>query len=219
MKKTAIILGASGLTGSLLLNQLIADDRYDSIKVFTRKSLGKQPSKVHEFVGDILNLDKFKKHFTGNEVYVCIGTTAKKTPDKALYHEIDFGIPVAAAQLCVENHIETFLVVSAMGANVKSRIFYNRTKGEMEQKVLSKNIPNTYILRPSFIGGNREEHRPGEKIGMVIAKFIQPMMVGSLKKYRIIEAETIARAMIYLANKKPATKLVLSDGIETFGSA
>ncbi|MFA5418381.1 MAG: NAD(P)H-binding protein [Bacteroidales bacterium] len=218
MKKTAILLGASGLTGNLLLDQLIADDRYDSIKVFTRKSLGKKTPKVHEFVGNLLNLEQFRKDFKGHDVFCCIGTTAKKTSDKALYHEIDFGIPVAAAQLCVENKIDTYLVISAMGANARSRIFYSRTKGEMEQAVLAKKIPNTYILRPSFIDGNREEHRSGEKMGMFIAKFIQPMMVGRLKKYRFIKAETIARAMIYLANKKLATTVILSDRIETFGS-
>ena len=218
MKKTAIILGASGLTGNLLLNQLIADERYNSIVIFNRKSIGQTHPKVTEFIGDILRLNQFKKEFTGHEVYCCIGTTAKKTPDRSMYRNIDFGIPVATAQLCAKNKIDTFLVISAMGANPGSNLFYNKTKGEMEQAVLLKKIPNTYILRPSFIGGDRNENRPGEKIGMAIAKMIQPLLVGKLRKYRLIEADKIARAMVHLANSKPKSQVFTSDKIEALGS-
>jgi len=218
MGKTAIILGASGLTGNLLLNKLIEDDTYESIKIFTRRSIGKIHPKVTEIVGNLLDLEQYKKDFTAQEVYCCIGTTAKQTPDKLEYRKIDFGIPAAAARLCKENNINTFMVISAMGANSKSKIFYNKTKGEMEQNVLKEKIPNTYILRPSFIGGQRNETRFGEKIGITIAKFIQPIMVGSLKKYRLIEAEKIAQAMIYLSNSKPDIQVIPSDMIQIFGS-
>ncbi len=214
MGKTAIILGASGLTGQQLLKALTADERYDSIKLFSRTKTENQSSKVTEIIGDLLSLGNFKQDFTADEVFVCIGTTAKKTPDKTMYKNIDFGIPAAAAKLAKENHIQTFVVVSAMGANAKSSIFYNKTKGEMEQAVLSEKIPNTYILRPSIIGGNRNENRPMEKIGVAIFKLLQPLMLGKLKKYRIIEAENIAKAMIKLANEKPETHIFESDKIQ-----
>ncbi len=214
MGKTAIILGASGLTGQQLLKALTTDERYDSIKLFSRTKTENQSSKVTEIVGDLLSLENFKEDFTADEVFICIGTTAKKTPDKTLYKNIDFGIPAAAAKLAKENHIQTFIVVSAMGANAKSSIFYNKTKGEMEQVVLSEKIPNTYILRPSIIGGNRNENRPMEKIGVAIFKLLQPLMLGKLKKYRIIEAENIAKAMIYLAKQKPELHIIESDKIK-----
>ena len=214
MGKTAIVLGASGLTGQHLLKALIADKSYDSIKLFSRKKTENKSAKVTEIVGDLLTLENFKEDFTADEVFICIGTTAKKTPDKTLYKNIDFGIPAKAAKLAKENHIPTFIVVSAMGANAKSSILYNKTKGEMEQTVLSEKIPHTYILRPSIIGGNRNENRPMEKIGIAIFKLLQPLMVGKLKKYRIIEAENIAKAMIYLANKKPEIHIVESDKIQ-----
>ncbi len=214
MGKTAIILGASGLTGQQLLAALIADERYDSIKLFSRKKTEIKASKVTEIVGDLLSLENFKEDFIADEVFVCIGTTAKKTPDKTLYKNIDFGIPAVAAKLAKENHIPTFIVVSAMGANAKSSIFYNKTKGEMEQAVLSEKNPHTYILRPSIIGGNRNENRPMEKIGITIFKLLQPLMLGKLKKYRIIEAENIAKAMLYLANKKPEIQIIESDKIQ-----
>ncbi len=218
MGKTAIILGASGLTGNALLKRLIANDTYSSVKIFARKSVGNTHPKVTEIVGNLLELSKFKHDFTGQEVFCCIGTTVRQTPDRQQYRKIDFGIPTEAAKLCKENHIETFLVISAMGANHRSKIFYNRTKGEMEQAVLKEQIPKTYILRPSFIGGKRKEKRLGENAGIAVAKFINPVLIGGLKKYRLIEAEKIAQAMIYLANSKPDVQVVPSDKIQIFGS-
>ncbi|WP_396634418.1 NAD(P)H-binding protein [Maribacter sp. R86514] len=211
MKKTAIILGASGLTGGLLLKKLLIDDRYDTIKLFSRSRIEGLPSKVQQFIGNLLDLEQFRKEFTADEVYCCIGTTAKKTPDKKRYKDIDYGIPVAAAKLAKENGISTYLVVSAMGANKKSKVFYNRTKGEMEQDVVNQGIPHTSILRPSLIGGERDEQRTLEKIGLIVFKAIQPLFIGPLKKYRIINAESIAQAMLNLANTTSNTDVIITS--------
>ncbi|CAM1362084.1 conserved hypothetical protein [Tenacibaculum sediminilitoris] len=213
MKKTVIILGATGLTGSILLEKLLKDDRYKTIKLFSRKEIDGMPSKVKQFVGDILELENFKKDFTADEVFCCIGTTAKKAPNKQLYKKIDFGIPVAAAKLSKANGIPTFLVVSALGANVKSSIFYSKTKGEMEQAVLSEKIEKTHILQPSIIGGDRQEKRIGEKIGLIVIKLLQPLFFGKLKKYKITEAEYIAQTMINLANSNSTKKIITSASI------
>lgn len=200
MKKTAIILGATGLTGNILLQKLIEDDRYESIKLFSRSKIDNLPNKVKQFIGDLLKLEQFKTDFKADEVYCCIGTTKAKTPDKQKYKQIDYGIPVTAAKLSKENNINTFLVVSALGANANSAVFYNKTKGEMERDVKKQNIKNTFIFRPSLIGGEREEQRTLEKIGLTIFKIIQPLFIGSLKQYKITEPENMAQAMINLAN-------------------
>jgi len=218
MKKTAIILGASGLTGGFVLQKLIEDERYDTIKLFSRSKIEGLPDKVQQFIGDLLELNQFKTDFTADDVYCCIGTTAKKTPDKTLYKKIDFGIPVAAAKLSKENNISTFLVISAMGANKNSTVFYNKTKGEMENSVLKQQIKNTYVLRPSLIGGDRQETRLLEKIGLVIFKVIQPLFIGKLKKYKIVNAETIAQAMIGLANTKYSEVIITSEHINKLGN-
>ena len=214
MKKTAIILGASGLTGAIVLEKLLNDERYNTVKLFSRNKIEGLPSKVKQYVGDLLELKSFKKEFTGDEVYCCIGTTAKKTPDKTLYKAIDYGIPVAAAILTKENDINTFTVVSSIGANVKSSVFYSNTKGEMERDVLSKKIENTFILQPSIIGGNRKEQRLGEKIALIIFNIVQPLFIGKLKKYKITEAEYIAQAMINLTNSNSTKKIITSDKIK-----
>ena len=213
MGKTAIILGASGLTGSILLNKLLIDGRYSTIKLFSRKKIDGLHSKAVQYVGNLFELENFKSDFTGDEVYCCIGTTTKETPDKKIYKAIDIGIPTSAAQLANENNIHTFLVVSSLGANAKSSIFYNKTKGEMEQAVLSKNILHTYILQPSIIGGNRDETRIGERIGLVLFKLFQPLFFGKLKKYSITEADDIALAMINLANSTSTIQIITSDQI------
>ena len=211
MKKTAIVLGATGLTGNHILHKLIEDTNYATIKLFSRSKIDGLPKKVTQFIGDILDLAQFKTDFTADEVYCCIGTTAKKTPDKTLYKKIDYGIPVTAAKLSKENNIATFLVVSAMGANAKSTVFYNKTKGEMERDVLKQNIKNTFILRPSLIGGERKESRILEKIGLVVIKIIQPLFIGKLKEYKIIDAENIAQAMINLANTKNNAGVIITS--------
>lgn len=218
MGKKAIILGASGLTGKLLLNRLLEDEAYESITIFTRRTLNLKHPKLQEYVVDLLQLENCKADFTGDEVFCCIGTTARKTKDKAIYKKIDFGIPRMAAKLCKENKIETFVVISALGANTESKVFYNRTKGEMEQAVLGKKILNTYILRPSLIEGKRSEKRIGERIGAFIMKALHPFLLGGWRKYRAIEAATIASAMHALAKLKPDYKIVESDRIQEIGA-
>lgn len=212
--KTAIVLGATGLTGSILLENLLNDSNYKKIKIFTRRSVNIQSPKIEEYIVDLLKLEAEKENFTANEVFCCIGTTTKKTKDKSVYKAIDFGIPSMAAKLSKENKCKTFVVMSSMGANANSSIFYNRIKGEMEQAVLSNNIENTYVFRPSLINGTRSEGRFGEDIGNFIAKIINPLLIGGLKKYRSIKAETIAKAMQKIVVEQPNQKIISSDLIQ-----
>ncbi|ALJ04246.1 nucleoside-diphosphate sugar epimerase [Pseudalgibacter alginicilyticus] len=211
MKKSAIILGATGLTGNILLHKLITDIRYDSIKLISRSKIEDLPNKVTQYIGNLLELEQFNSDFLADEVYCCIGTTAKKTPDKSLYKQIDYGIPVIAAKLAKENNIDTFLVLSAMGANKKSKLFYNKIKGTMEEDVLQYSIKNTYILRPSIIGGKRKENRLLEKIGLIVFKVIQPLFFGNLKQYKITDPEDIAQTMLNLANNSNKTEVIITS--------
>ncbi|PCI01694.1 MAG: nucleoside-diphosphate sugar epimerase [Flavobacteriaceae bacterium] len=219
MKKTAIILGATGLTGSLLLEKLIEDTRYEQIVLISRTYIDNLPSKVSQHIGDLLDLSQFSEFFKADELFCCIGTTKDKTSDTDIYRKIDYGIPVAAASLCKQHNIPTFIVVSALGADKNSRVFYNRTKGAMETEVLEQGIDHTYILRPSLIVGQRKEPRMGEKIWKFILTFFQPLLQGKLKKYRMIYADTIAKAMIVLANSTDKnSQIIESDNIEIIAS-
>ncbi|RKS55299.1 putative NAD(P)-binding protein [Gillisia mitskevichiae] len=216
--KSAILLGATGLTGGHLLKMLLDDPKYDKVKVFSRSSVGFEHDKLEEHLVDLLKLEDYKDSFHADEVYCCIGTTKSKTPDKETYKKIDFGIPVTAAKLCRENDISTFLVISALGADANSSMFYNKVKGEMQHHVLEQGIKNTYIFQPSLIAGEREEERFFEKLAIKGMKVFNNLLVGSLKKYRSIHPKTIAKAMHVCANSGYPKILIESDEIEKLAS-
>ncbi|MBT8318842.1 MAG: NAD-dependent epimerase/dehydratase family protein, partial [Gramella sp.] len=114
-QKTAIILGATGLTGSILLDKLLLDNRYRKVKIFTRNHVTQKHDKIEEYLIDLFELHQFEELFMADEVYCCVGTTQSKTPDKELYRKVDYCIPATAAKLCRKNNIDTFQVISAMG--------------------------------------------------------------------------------------------------------
>lgn len=211
--KTAIILGATGLTGGLLLNQLLKDDSYSTIKLFSRSSIGFTNPRIDEHLIDLFELEKYQNQFTADVVFCCIGTTKAKTPNEETYRKIDYGIPVAAAGLAKKNGIPKFLVISALGANAHSRIFYNKTKGEMERDILKENIPETYIFQPSLIAGQRKEKRIFESLGKNLMKVVDHLLLGPLKKYRSIHPDTIATAMIIVAARGYEKTRIESDEI------
>lgn len=212
--KTAILIGATGLTGGILLQCLLHDERYHKIKLFSRRSIGFSHSKIEEHLVDMFQLENCAQDFIADDVFCCIGTTNTKTPNKKVYREIDYGIPVRIAKLCKENIISTLIVISALGADINSKIFYNRTKGEMEEEVLALEISKTHILQPSLIGGKRKEKRPGEYMFKQLMKVVNPLLIGSLKKYQTIHPQTIVSAMIWLANHEFGKKRILSDEIK-----
>lgn len=214
MGKTAIIVGATGLTGSLLLQRLLQDSSYQTIKLFSRNSCHIKHAKIDEHLVDLFEIEKVKDLFIADEVYCCIGTTKAKTPDEALYFKIDYGIPVMLAKLCVQNRINKFIVISALGANKKSHIFYNKTKGRMEEDVLKENIKYCYMLQPSLISGDRKESRFGEKLAKIIFQIGNPLFIGKLKKYRSIHPKTIVNSMVWLANNNYESGRIPSNRIQ-----
>ena len=212
--KTVILLGATGLTGNLLLQQLLKDDDFQKIILFSRSSVKLQHSKLEEHLIDLFQLENYKGQFHADVVFCCVGTTQKKTPDKETYRKVDFGIPVTAAKLAKQNNIPKMIVVSAIGADKNSRFFYNKTKGEMEEAVLSEEITETYILRPSLIDGNREESRPFELAWKKVMRLANFIMIGPLKKYRSIQAETIASAIQILSKRNYPKSIIESEEIK-----
>ncbi len=213
-KKTAIILGATGLTGSYLLDILLKSNDYEKIKVFTRRSVQKQHPKLEETICNLLNLRQYADVFTADEIFCCIGTTKAKTPDKVLYHQIDFGIPIMAAELAEKNKTGSFIVISAIGADKNSRIFYSRTKGEMEEVVLQKNIPNILIFRPSIIFGKRNEKRWFEEMGLFFIRMLQVFFIGKLKNYKSIHAKDLAETLYLGAQRKKGHHIIYRDSFD-----
>lgn len=211
MKKTAIILGATGLTGGILLEKLLQNPSFEKIILFSRSSVGTNTPKIEEHLIDMFQLEEQAEAFKANVVFCCIGTTKANTPNKETYKKIDYGIPVTAAKLAKQNDIKSFIVISAMGADENSNIFYNKTKGEMQRDLLQYNIENTYILQPSLIVGDRNENRFGENMATVFMKIFGFLIP---KKYKMINAETIAEAMVVLATEGYSNSLITSNEIK-----
>jgi len=214
MSNTAIIISATGLTGRILLNNLLEDNYFERIKLFSRSSVHIDNPKIEEHLIDMFALEYHSEDFKGDVVFCCIGTTKAKTPDQKLYARIDYGVPVAAAQLSIDNNINTFIVISAMGADPRSKVFYNRTKGEMERDILQYKIENTYILQPSLIGGNRTEIRIGERLAkwtMGSFDFLIP------NKYKMIDPKLIAKAMLWLSKNTYSEDRIPSELIKKIG--
>lgn len=215
--KSALLLGATGLTGNSLLRLLLQDDDYHRVVVLGRRPVSVNHDKLEQHVVDLLQMEQARDQFGVDDVFCCIGTTAAKTPDRELYRRIDYGIPVQAARLSKESGARTFITISAMGADARSAVFYSRTKGEMEQAVREVGLQRLYILRPSLIGGERDERRAGEIIARNVLGLMQPLMLGGLRKYRAIEPLTIAKAMQWLAGNDFPETVLLSDTIERIG--
>ena len=212
--KTAIILGATGFTGGILLKKLLRHQDYSEVKVFTRRTVGFGHPKMKEYVGDLFELKQFTEAFKGDELFCCVGSTKAKTPDNDIYHQVDYGIPVTAAELAAKNGIKKMLVVSALGADEESRFFYNRTKGEMERDVLMKNLPEIYFFQPSLIGGERQEKRTFESLWKKAMQVGNHLLVGPLKKYQSISPETIVDAMLLVAKNGYREARIESDEIK-----
>jgi len=203
--KKAILFGASGFVGSYLLEYLLADEQYSLVTIVVRKPLDLQHPKLNVLIGDIDSLPTLKTGITADDVFIALGTTKKKTPDEQQYYRIDHDYPVTAAAICKAQGATAVFVVSAVGANTRSGVFYVRTKGEMERDMLALAYEHTHIFRPSMILGSREEKRPAEKFFIGLFGLIDPLMGSS--KYRGTHAKDIARAMIAAAKTTPGTKM------------
>ena len=190
------LVGATGLVGSEVLNQLISEEKIKKINVLTRKIIDIQSPKVVNYVIDFDNDEDLKNSIHGDALICCIGTTKAKTPNVGEYEKIDRDIPIRLAKIGKENGIHQYHLISAIGANKNSLINYNRIKGEAEEGVLSAEIPKTLIYRPGMLIGKRNESRPGEFIAQKLSFLFDFFMLGSMKKYHSVKADYLARKVM-----------------------
>jgi uncharacterized protein YbjT (DUF2867 family) len=195
MSKKVIIAGASGLIGSKLLDILLQKPDYDEVLISVRKELPIEHKKLVQLVTDFDKLDEYSKAITGHAIFCCLGSTQKKTPDLAVYRKIDHDYPVKLAQLGKQNGVEQYHFVSSLGADSRSSNFYLKMKAEAEDDLQKIGIKCLHIYEPALLTGYRTEYRPKEYIFGTLMKIIDPILVGRLKKYRSIPAQTVALAM------------------------
>ncbi len=199
MNKKACILGATGLAGSELLSLLLRDDYYEHVNIIVRKKVDIPSKKVAVFVTDFANLEDASSAFHGDDVFCCLGTTIKKAGSKDAFKQVDYEYVLKAAAIAHKQGAQQFLVISAVGANPHSCVFYNRIKGLMEKDVSSTPMQAIHIFRPSLLLGKRQEKRLLEDIARLFAKPMQFLLKGTFAKYAPVNARTVAEAMINAA--------------------
>lgn len=205
--RAAIVVGATGLTGSSLIEQLCENDEYVSVIVIARRKLHYVHPKLEVKIRNFDTLEEKDIEFA-HELYCCLGTTIKKAGSREEFEKVDFEYPLAIASLAKKQGIPHLLVITAMGANEQSKIYYNRVKGKLEQALIELGMQRLSIIRPSLLVGQRDEFRFGEKAGEKVLKLAKPLLVGPLKRMRSIDASQVAKAMIVIAlhgKKQPVT--------------
>ena len=202
MSNKVVVAGASGLIGSKLLNILLLEPRYDEVLILVRKELPIADKKLVQLVIDFDKLDQHAAAISGHAIFCCLGSTKKKTPDLIIYRKIDHDYPLKLAQLAAQNGVEQYHLVSALGANSKAPNFYTKMKGETEEAIKKTGLKCLHIYQPSILTGGRKESRPAERFAIGLMKIIDPLLIGGLRKYRSIPAETVAQAMFNESIKK-----------------
>lgn len=219
MAKTALIAGATGLVGGHLLDLLIEDESYSTVKILSRRTMGGDDDKLKEIIiEDFGKMEDYAKELKADDYFCCLGTTMKKAGSKEAFKKVDFEYPVGLAAIARENNAKSFHLISAMGADSGSIIFYNKVKGETEEAIKSMKLDQAFIYRPSFIAGERAESRTAEKAALWLADKVNFIFTGPLKKYAAVHAKTIAKAMLNTAkDSKEKFKIFPSDEIEKIG--
>jgi uncharacterized protein YbjT (DUF2867 family) len=197
----AIFAGASGLTGQALLQLLLDQLRYDEVVTLDRRANKPLHVKHRPLQVDFANLSQLP---TCEDAYCCLGTTSKKAGSKEAFRKVDFDYVLNFASAARAAGTNKFLVVSALGANASSRVFYSRVKGEMECAVSSIGFEAVHIFRPSFLVGaanqTRNESRPIESLSIAAFSALSPLLIGPARKYRPISVSTVSRAMLAAAS-------------------
>jgi uncharacterized protein YbjT (DUF2867 family) len=213
-QRTAIIAGATGLVGSLCLKQLLDDLTYTQVIAISRRSIPDSHPKLVQKIVDFENLTQ-QAPISANDAFCALGTTIAKAGSQEAFRKIDLGYSKAFAEFALSGGAQQFALVSSVGANARSRNFYLRTKGELEEAVKPLPFISVHIFQPSILMGPRAEQRAGESIGLALAKALQFAFIGGLSKYRPIPASTVATAMIAAVKRaEPGRHTYLFDEMQ-----
>ena len=199
--KRAVVFGASGWVGSHLLRQLLESSNYQQVTAVRRNDGGMTHPKLKTLIADYHSLASVTAEIAADEIFISLGTTRKNSPDRAEYYQVDHDYPVLAARISKEHGAKSVFLVTAVGADPDSKLFYVRTKGETERDIIALQFEHTHIFRPSMILGARKENR--SLSGTVLIQgwsAINPLLTLSASKYTGITGQELARAMRESAN-------------------
>jgi uncharacterized protein YbjT (DUF2867 family) len=200
----AIVIGATGLVGNLILKELLNDNDFSEVRIFVRKPTGIINPKLKEIITPMTDINTLSSEIQGDVLFNALGTTIKKAGSQEEQQRIDRDLPVVFAKIASENGVKIMLNVSSVGANLNGG-FYLKTKAEMENGTGKFFPQSVFHFRPGFLVGDRKEFRLVEKIASGVMKVIDPILTGSSQKYRSMPVDKLAKAMVSLS-KNPAGK-------------
>jgi uncharacterized protein YbjT (DUF2867 family) len=206
MSQIVTLIGGTGLVGSHILQLLLNDDLYSTVRIIGRRSVNINHTKLHEFIIDFGDQKALEQAIAGSEtVFVAVGTTQKQVEgDKEAYKKVDYDIPVNVAKAAAKYGVYGFVLVSSVGADPNNNNnFYLKLKGVTEESVAKEMVPQTLIFRPSLLLGERKEKRFGEGIAQFFMPAVNFLLPASKQKYKGIKVEDLAKAIVLAAQKTP----------------
>ncbi len=215
--RTAVVIGSTGLIGEELVKKLASQGSWGSVLAVTRKSKTWSHPKIRNLVFDFSNwgdLELQVKSFAGNsnlDFFCCLGTTLKAAGSEASFRKIDLEAVVLFAAMAHICRAEQLFVVSSLGANLNSKLFYNRIKGEMEKAVALRYFGKIYFVRPSLLLGDRSEFRLAERLAMMLAPLYSIVLFGALEKFKPIRSVDVANAMILVSSKNKKASSIIEN--------
>ena len=215
MNLTANVIGATGLVGKQLLEQLLGHPAFKEVRIFVRRAPEIKHPKLSCHMVDFGDIKSWAPKLNGDVLFSALGTTLKQAGSKEKEYEVDFTFNINIAKAAYKNGIKQYTLVSSIGANSKSKLFYTRMKGELDDAVSKIGFTNLSILRPSSLTGDRGKKRIAEIISIPIANFATKFV---LKDYRPISDQTVAKAMINTILKSNLNRSIW-EGMEVFSLA
>ena len=196
MPKTAIVIGASGLVGSSLVDQLATSQHIERVICLNRRPMPHKHTNVSHYEIYFEQLDTAVKYLQGDYLFSCLGTTKKAAGSVEAQRHVDFDHQYTIAKIAAKQGVEHYLLVSAIGANAASNNAYLKMKGELEQKILRLPFKRISIIRPSLLLGERQERRWGESAAAVVMPTLCKLPVPILRKYQPVSAEHVASQLV-----------------------
>lgn len=217
-RRSALVLGSTGLIGSHLIEQLLDHPDYHRVVAPVRQRTAREHPSYAEAVVSFDRLEEHAGLFEVDDVFCCLGTTMRSAGSQENFRKVDQIYPMTAARIAFARGVRRFLLVSSLGANASSRNFYLRVKGETEEGVFSHAFDLVASFRPSMLLGARKEVRWKDRVLLPLLRVLSPVFAGPLRKYRPVDAACVARALYSFAlTGDKGRHIIESDRIQEMG--